>query len=129
MAQEINISSLVQTLASYGVPSAQIAQVRELARDHNPMNKLAQKDELRNCADCVFWKLQEENSTGRSFGLGRCESAPMFWDATEWSDDGESRTLKEEFCNTKAFLQDGSDYKADLLTKPDFGCVSFIPKA
>ena len=33
MAQEININSLVQTLASYGVPTAQIAQVRELGRN------------------------------------------------------------------------------------------------
>lgn len=32
MTQAIDITSLVQTLASYGVPSAQLAQVRELGQ-------------------------------------------------------------------------------------------------
>lgn len=41
MTQAIDITSLVQTLASYGVPSAQIAQVRELARDRDTVDWLS----------------------------------------------------------------------------------------
>lgn len=37
----INITSLVQTLASYGVPSEQIAQVRELGRDQDMVDWLS----------------------------------------------------------------------------------------
>lgn len=47
MTQAIDITSLVQMLASYGVPSAQIAQVRELGRDRERMDRLAAKAELQ----------------------------------------------------------------------------------
>ena len=48
----------------------------------------------------------------------------MFWNATQWSESGDDRCLKPEFASTKHFVKDGSDYKAILITAPDFGCVS-----
>ena len=51
----------------------------------------------------------------------------MFWDATEWNSDGD-RVLIEKYKNTRAFVQDGSDYNAVLLTKADFGCTQHEPK-
>ena len=48
---------------------------------------------------------------------------PMFWDSTEWSEEGDGRQIKSEFINQKAFLQDGSDYRAFLIVSDDFGCV------
>lgn len=59
---------------------------------------------------------------------------PNFYDATQESDSGDpeelgndSRVLKPALQGVKAFALDGSGYLAELLTKPDFGCVSFSP--
>lgn len=60
---------------------------------------------MNNCKTCKHWQKRDEYETGHSQGLGKCAAALMLWDCTEWRDDG-------------------SDYRADLLTMPDFGCVS-----
>lgn len=52
-SQSIDITSLVQTLASYGVPSAQIDQVRELGRDGERMDRLSAKAALQKY-DCGY---------------------------------------------------------------------------
>ena len=41
MTQAIDITSLVQALTNYGVPSAQIALVRELGRDRDMLDWLS----------------------------------------------------------------------------------------
>ena len=46
-AQAIDVNSLAQAMGSYGIPASLIAQVRELGRDHDRMNTLAQKAELQ----------------------------------------------------------------------------------
>jgi hypothetical protein len=51
----------------------------------------------------------------------------MFWHLTDWTDE-EDRVLKEKFKDDKAFVQDGSDYHADLLTLSNFGCNQFERK-
>lgn len=81
-----------------------------------------------NCSTCKNWKPRDEYETGHSLGLGKCAAAAMFWDATEWDEEGNARQFKPAFKDTKAFVQDGSDYKADLLTRPDFGCVSYADR-
>ena len=80
---------------------------------------------MSTCQTCKHWKRQEEFETGHHLGLGQCENIPMFWNATEWDEDGEGRKFSDCHKDTKAFVQDGSDYWACLLTKPDFGCVSY----
>jgi len=60
-----------------------------------------------------------------------CVRIPMYWNATEWvagveeDDDLPGRALKAEHAETNAFLQDGSDYKAFLITRADFFCAHF----
>lgn len=77
------------------------------------------------CATCKHWEKTGEYETGYGLGLGRCKAIPMFWDSTEWEEDLEGRKFRDEFKDTKAFAQDGSDYRAIVLTRPDFGCVSY----
>ena len=79
---------------------------------------------MKTCQTCKFWQ-QSESEQGSEFGLGRCKAVPMFWDSTEW-DEGFNRRVTAAFAETKAFVQDGSDYFAKLLTKPDFGCVMHV---
>lgn len=78
-------------------------------------------NDVPRCSTCQFWR-PPTDGTGSDFGLGRCKAAPMFWDATDWDEEC-NRRLLPEYAETKAFVQDGSDYRAVLLTKPDFGCV------
>ena len=79
------------------------------------------------CKNCKFWDKREHD---RVLNLGRCTRAQMIWEVTEWSEDLHenteySRVLKEEFKDEKHFVNDGSDYKAILLTKENFGCNQF----
>jgi len=78
---------------------------------------------MNNCKNCVYW-INDGNNQENSVGLGKCNAAIEFWDATTWSDDGEMEIL-EEFNETKLFVQDGSSYAAALFTKPDFFCTSY----
>jgi hypothetical protein len=79
---------------------------------------------MKTCETCKHWDEAGEYETGYGLGLGTCKNIPMFWDATEWNGDGDGRKFLDQYKDTKAFAQDGSDYKAYMLTKSDFGCVS-----
>lgn len=46
----------------------------------------------------------------------------MYWDVTEWREDGTLR-LAGEHANTTAFVQDASDYRATLYTMGEHGCT------
>lgn len=81
----------------------------------------------KTCSTCKHW-YRSKCGTGYTLGLGRCNKAVMFWDATQWAEDGNERELNEANKGTLAFVQDASDFSADLLTKPEFGCVSHEPK-
>jgi hypothetical protein len=74
-----------------------------------------------NCATCKHWGDYSDAPT--NIKVGKCNKVPMFWDSTEWKEVGEDylRVLTDE--ENKAFVQDGSDYSAKLLTVADFGCV------
>lgn len=84
---------------------------------------------MNTCKTCKHWKKAGPWETGYGLGLGTCGKFPMYWDATEWSEEDEeggvgiTRKLNDKYKDNKAFLQDGSDYSADLLTKESFGCV------
>lgn len=77
------------------------------------------------CDQCKHWNRDE----GKEFaeGLGECERAHPFWDRSQWVDDdkGYRRELLPIAAADKMFVQDGSDYRAHLLTKPDFFCAHF----
>lgn len=94
---------------------------------------------MGNCGKCKHWdKGCDSESTSyywqqKSMGLGVCTKVHQFWNATEWSNDedaeDDTRIPKEKHKCDLAFVQDGSDYWALLLTKPEFGCVQFEEKA
>ena len=78
------------------------------------------------CDQCKFWDRSDNHSLSYGLGLGVCAATRMFWDATEWSaDDDGGRKFTEADKGVLAFTQDASDYRADLLTAPNFGCVQF----
>lgn len=86
-----------------------------------------------NCAACKFWAKSEKGEAGWRMDMGKCANIPKFYDATEDvsefdpEDCGDGAlTLKPEFKGVKALCLDGSGYKAELMTAPDFGCVNFI---
>jgi hypothetical protein len=76
------------------------------------------------CETCKYW----EPWKSRSFdGMGSCRMVVMWWHASEWVCDGSEfgkRAIKPGYENQKAFVQDASDYKAQLHTRKDFGCVA-----
>jgi hypothetical protein len=82
------------------------------------------------CDDCKHW-----NRAEGKYGTGLCTKAQPFWEASEWTEWDDDllepeakqwkRGLKAEFADQKMFCQDGSDYKAILLTMPDFYCAHF----
>lgn len=79
--------------------------------------------EMKKCATCKFWEAPKSDRYGEVAGVGRCSKVVQFWDASEWDKDGDGRKLRPEFSDSLAFVQDGSDFRAYLYTKPEFGCV------
>lgn len=81
------------------------------------------------CDQCVYWDENEVKQAGDQFIIGLCTRAMPFWDATDWrcdeGGDSDGRFLKPEFADRKFFAQDGSDYRADVYTTPDFFCAEF----
>lgn len=76
---------------------------------------------MSTCATCKHWNTEHPAYEAR--GFGQCDAVPPFWDASEWSEAGGARVLKQEYASTTAFAQDGSDYMAILWTKPEHGCT------
>lgn len=80
------------------------------------------------CADCKYWG---EGDDGRDalYGTKRCGKALQMWDAGHWDgedyDSNKGYTLLHEHAGQMMFVKDGSDYRADLYTKPDFFCAHF----
>lgn len=60
------------------------------------------------------WVIQDEATDGKT------------WDDRDFDDDGDYMTLRRAaLAKARAYVQDGSQYMADLMTGPDFGCVLF----
>jgi hypothetical protein len=62
-----------------------------------------------------------------------CTKIKEFWEVTKWPDNDDdddymTRVLLPGHENDLAFAQDGSDYKAYLLTAAEFGCTMHEPK-
>lgn len=76
---------------------------------------------MKTCKTCKHWK--ETETEYIDFTAGKCTKAKLFWDYTKWNDDYTRRTLSAEAKNELSFVQDDSDYYAELITLPEFGCV------
>lgn len=81
---------------------------------------------MPRCDGCKFWDASEGKHYAGDIGL--CTRAHAFWDRTKWSDDYDHRILLPEAAGDMMFCQDGSDYHAILLTKPQFFCAHHEPK-
>lgn len=85
------------------------------------------RDPLARCKTCEHWVPAPKGERQTLRGAGECMKAPQIWDATDVheEDDGftEYRTLKPEHAAVLAVVEDGSAYRARLVTMPDFGCV------
>jgi len=82
---------------------------------------------MQQCQTCELWK-QPRQPAVEIPGLGVCSYTPMYWNATDWSENGDRRILHPKYSGKLAFVQDGSDYLANLLTLPTFGCVAHKEK-
>jgi hypothetical protein len=82
--------------------------------------------EEKRCDQCQHWDRDNKENvyTPGMTDVRKCNRAGMFWDVTEWSDDG-ARAVKAEHKDDQMFVQDGSDYYAFLLTRAGFYCASF----
>lgn len=97
------------------------------------------------CDECEFW-VPSDDWDVKAGGLRRCSAVREKWrvedevpeaakDAKcdEEYDDGQLSGLYAQasgvvFGRALAVVNDGSQYKAELLTRPDFGCVLFKRK-
>lgn len=81
-----------------------------------------------NCGTCAHWVRRDQYEAGHSLGLGKCKAAIHLYEATDWLElpgNDYVNAIRPEYADTLAFTQDASDYRADLLTKPEFGCVMY----
>lgn len=89
------------------------------------------------CKNCRYWGADDgEAHHDYPDGLNVCGRVPRlsldkvsnYW---HLGDPTENLifVIEKEHSNTLAFVQDGEDYIADFVTKPDFGCVQFEAKS
>jgi hypothetical protein len=85
--------------------------------------------ELKRCASCKSWEPVGQDTYGRLEGSGVCHAARPIWDVCgDPSDADDSRRLLPEHSGLLCVVQDGSQYSAQLITMPDFGCVMYKQK-
>ena len=79
----------------------------------------------KTCSTCKHWD-PPHSVCGELPGSGTCKFTPQLWDATEWGDSQFGETVRirnPKYARRLAFVQDGSDYPARLVTMAEFGCV------
>lgn len=92
------------------------------------------------CATCNHWVALEEWDVVAG-GLRRCKAVRQKWDVEDevpetlrdgkYSDKGSTdpidiaygKAAEDVFKKALAVVNDGSQYRADLLTRPEFGCI------
>ncbi len=91
------------------------------------------------CGSCKQWRIEEDYDWEASLvGFNRCMAVRERWRiADEVSDNLEPMADKEAAgdrwvkvrCDAltaaRAYVQDGSEYRADLMTGPDFFCALY----
>ena len=78
---------------------------------------------MSHCKNCNYWEVGESYKE-----VNRCTYPKQLWDASEWVEDYSGKIINELNKETLAFVQDASDYCADLFTRAEFGCVAFVEK-
>lgn len=79
---------------------------------------------MKRCKTCKHWDPVKEGEHGAIPGSGGCKAARQIWEVTERKPpDYDDLTLLPEHAGLLCFVADGSEYVAELITMPDFGCV------
>ena len=81
---------------------------------------------MNRCKTCKHWAPIDPNERIAFItGSGECQNTPEIWEVTERLeiDDYTRRHLKPAHAAVLAVVEDGSSYRARLVTMPDFGCV------
>lgn len=86
-----------------------------------------------NCGNCKFWeKPDPEAWYGIRRIVGHCQRIKMFDEATEFrpqdDDDTQSSVTHVMKDGEIAYVEDGSSYRADLYSLPEFFCNLWEPK-
>lgn len=92
------------------------------------------------CDGCKYWKKASDNEDWEAYdvGFGKCLGVRERWRITdeasngiEWdsAEDGAFQTRRRDALrHSRAYVQDGSEYRATLLTAPDFFCALHISR-
>jgi hypothetical protein len=79
--------------------------------------------DMKRCETCKHWERLDRIYYGEVTGIGRCHAVAEFWDATVWNNDQDMRTVRPEYAEKLAFVQDEMSCYAELRTLVSFGCV------
>lgn len=82
------------------------------------------------CDQCRHWQGDEHEWEAERAGFRKCEAVRPRWIIMD--EAGEKRVADvdqrvEALKASCAYVQDGSEYRADLFTGPDFFCALFEP--
>lgn len=83
------------------------------------------------CATCRHWGSDYSQDDIYLLDVRECTRVVQFWDATEWGEDEGGDWVRRptaQYHDRLAFAKDGSDFRACLLTKAEFGCVQWEAK-
>jgi hypothetical protein len=91
------------------------------------------------CDQCRHWNEQDKHDwEAAGVGFGECKRIRERWVITdkatkgiEWDSKDTSPYVtkrREALLAARAYVQDGSEYRAELFTRPDFFCALFEPR-
>ena len=75
---------------------------------------------MKHCETCKHWEKRAKKFLPE---FGVCHGIGMNYAETEWDKETGKIKLKQGSEHIKAFVEDGSDYYAALISTKDFGCV------
>ncbi len=91
------------------------------------------------CDQCKHWDKESDHKEweAESAGLAECKAVRERWviqdeasEGVEWDSEEEGeymRSRRDALRAARAYVQDGSQYHAELFTGPDFFCALFDP--
>ena len=85
---------------------------------------------MKRCKTCKHWEAYKVEEWEAMRGAGICHAAPEIGSVTKRQKDHETSAvylalLPEHAC-VLSMVVDGSGYRAELVTMPDFGCVQHV---
>jgi len=89
---------------------------------------------MMRCDLCKHWKKDSDNEEweSKSAGFGECLAVRERWRIVDDGvprdtkfEDGYTEKVGEALKSARAYVQDGSEYRAELFTAPDFFCALF----